>query len=53
MTPSGYPSVSMAWLAGRLQMGATDSVGSLLHRFHARGGTERPDFKHILSEFLA
>jgi putative transposase len=46
-------SVSMAWLAGRLQMGATDSVGSLLHRFHASGGTERPDFKRILSGFLA
>jgi hypothetical protein len=46
-------SVSMVWLAERLQMGATDSIGSLLHRFHERGGTERPDFKRILSGFLA
>jgi len=34
-------------------MGATDSVGSLLHRFHERGGTERPEFKRVLSDFLA
>ena len=46
-------SVSMVWLADRLPMGATDSVGSLLHRFHERGGTDGPAFKRILSEFLA
>lgn len=46
-------SVSMAWLAQRLQMGATDSVGSLLHRFRASGATETPAFKTILSGFLA
>jgi len=28
-------------------------AGSLLHRFHASGDTERPDFKRILSGFLA
>lgn len=31
-------SVSLAWLAQRLQMGATDSVASLLSRFRATGG---------------
>lgn len=46
-------SVSMAWLAQRLQMGATDSVGSLLHRFRASGATGDPAFKAILSGFLA
>ncbi len=38
---------------GAVQMGATDRVGALLHRFHERGGTDRPAFKRILSEFLA
>jgi len=31
-------SVSLGWLAQRLQMGATDSVASLLTRFRARNG---------------
>ncbi len=44
-------SVSLAWLAHRLQMGATDSVASLLHRFCARGGTATPAFKAALSGF--
>jgi hypothetical protein len=34
-------------------LGAIDSVGSLLHRFHASGGSEQPAFKHALSRFLA
>jgi hypothetical protein len=63
MTPSATPtlaaalkattSVSMGWLAQRLQLGATDSVGSLLHRFRASGATERPASKATLSGFLA
>jgi len=38
-------------LAQRLQMGATDSVASLPHRFRAGGATEQPAFKAILSGF--
>jgi putative transposase len=44
-------SVSLAWLAQRLQMGATDSVASLLHRFRRSGATEQPTFKAALSGF--
>lgn len=44
-------SVSRAWLAQRLQMGASDSLSSLLHRFRASGGTEQEPFKSILSGF--
>jgi len=42
---------SREWLAGRLQMGASDSISSLLHRFRATGATERAEFKAILSGF--
>ena len=41
-------SVSLAWLAQRLQMGATDSVASLLTRFRAAGGMETAAFKAII-----
>jgi putative transposase len=34
-------SVSLGWLAQRLQMGATDSVASLLTRYRASGGRPR------------
>jgi len=44
-------SASNRWLAQRLQMGATDSVSSLLFRFRACGGTTEPGFKAILSGF--
>lgn len=37
-------SVSMAWLAQRLQMGVPDSVGSLLTRFRAAGGAAAARF---------
>lgn len=46
-------SVSRVWLAQRLQMGASDSISSLLHRFRATGATERAEFKAILSGFRA
>ena len=46
-------SVSIGWLAQRLEMGATDSVGSLLHRFRVSGGMDRLEFKNVLSRFLA
>lgn len=36
-------SVSLGWLAQRLQMGATDSIASLLTRFRARGGRPRAE----------
>jgi REP element-mobilizing transposase RayT len=42
---------SAAWLAQRLQMGASDSLSSLLHRFRASGGTTTPAFTSILSGF--
>jgi hypothetical protein len=44
-------SVSLGWPAHRLEMGATESVGSLLHRFRASGGWS-PDFKRAVSGFL-
>jgi len=44
-------SVSRAWLAQRLQRGASDSISSLLHRFCATGATERAEFKAIVSGF--
>jgi putative transposase len=46
-------SVSIGWLAQRLEMGSTDSVGSLLHRFRVSGGMDKPEFKTVLSRFLA
>jgi hypothetical protein len=46
-------SVSIAWLARRLEMGAPDSVGSLLHRFRVSGGMDGAQCKSILSRFLA
>lgn len=46
-------SVSIGWLAQRLEMGAPDSVGSLLHRFRVSGGMEAAQFKDVLSRFLA
>lgn len=44
-------SVSREWLAQRLQMGASDNLSSLLHRFRASGATERAEYKAILSGF--
>ncbi len=41
---------SMAWLAQRLQMGATDSVGSLLTRFRAAGGLERAKHRRTIPD---
>jgi hypothetical protein len=46
-------SVSIGWLARRLEMGAPDSVGSLLHRFRVTGCMEDSKFKNVLSKFLA
>jgi REP element-mobilizing transposase RayT len=46
-------SVSIGWLAQRLEMGAPDSVGSLLHRFRVSGGMDGAKFKNVLSRFLA
>ena len=46
-------SVSRAWLAQRLQMGAASSLGPLLHRYRATGALDRPDIKAALSRFLA
>jgi hypothetical protein len=46
-------SVSREWLAQRLQMGNSDSISSLLHRFRATGATERAQYKEILSGFRA
>ncbi len=46
-------SVSISWLARRLEMGAPGSVGSLLHRFRVSGGMDGAEFKSILSRFLA
>ena len=45
-------SVSNGWLAQRLQTGAVGSLGSLLTRFRAAGGTSRRDFKSALSQIL-
>jgi hypothetical protein len=44
-------SVSNCWLAERLRLGKTSSVGALLRRFRLRGKTETPDFKRVLSRF--
>ena len=46
-------SVSREWLAQRLQLGASDSISSLLHRFRATDATERAEFKAIFSGFRA
>jgi hypothetical protein len=46
-------SVSIGWLAQRLEMGAPDSVGSLLHRFRVSGGMNGAQFKNGFSRFLA
>ena len=43
-------SVSMAWLAQRLQTGATDSVGSLLTRIRAAGGLERAKHRRTIPD---
>jgi putative transposase len=45
-------SVSKTWLAQRLQMGAPNSLGPLLHRFRNSGTMERASFKSILHRFL-
>jgi hypothetical protein len=45
-------SVSRAWLAQPLQMGAPGSLGPLLHKFRLSGATDVPAFKAILSRFL-
>jgi len=44
-------SVSNGWLAERLQMGATTSVSSFLHRFHESGRANTRAFKAVLSRF--
>ena len=45
-------SVAKSWLAQRLQMGAVDSLGPLLHRFRASGAMAREPFRSILYRFL-
>ena len=44
-------SVSNRWLVERLQMGATTTVGSLLHQFRQGGAADNGAFKAVLSRF--
>lgn len=44
-------SVSREWSARRLQMGASDSISSLLHHFPASGATAEPKYCAALFGF--
>ena len=44
-------SVSNRWLAERLQMGKTTSIGALIRAFRLNGGTESRAFQTVLSRF--